>query len=348
MNYAIILAGGVGSRFWPLSREFLPKQFLKVIGKNTLIVETIRRIQPIIPHKNIFIITNQAHLPKIKRQLRRFRIPLENIILEPKPLNTLPAIALGAQIINLKDNQANLLVFPSDHYIKDNIKFKQVIFKALDLASRGSLCLVGIKPDSPCTGYGYIKTGRRIGQDIFYVKSFKEKPQLNEARKLSRRKQIFWNAGIFCFKSEVILREVQLYLPSLYRQIIKIEDKQDIENIWHRIKPISIDYGLLEKSKNLVMVGAKFYWRDLGSWDALCDVLPKDRKNNVILSDSINLNSTNTFVYSEVPRMLVATIGLENTIIVNTPDALLVCKREKSQEIKKLVGILKKKRKKCV
>lgn len=348
MNYAIILAGGAGTRFWPLSREELPKQFLRIIGKNSLLEETIKRIRPVVADKNIFIITNQIYLSKIKAQIKRFNIPIENIILEPGPLNTLPAIALGAQIINLKDPLGNLLVLPSDHYIKDSIRFRQVISKALDVARSGSLCLIGIKPDSPCTGYGYIQAGVKKGKDAFYVKSFKEKPLINEAKRLFKKKSIFWNSGIFCFKSEVILREIQSYRPRLYRQIIRIKYKQDIDRIWHRIRPVSIDYGLLEKSKKLIMVTAKFYWRDLGSWDALCDVLPKERKNNIILSDSINLDSTNTFIYSEVPKRFIATVGLEDTIIVDTKDALLVCRKEKSQKIKKLVGFLKKKRKKCV
>lgn len=346
MNYAIILAGGIGSRFWPLSRQFLPKQFLRFIDKNSLLEETIRRIQSIIPNKNISIITNQMYLSKIKSQLKSFKIPKENIILEPKPLNTLPAVALGAQLINLKDEQANLLVLPSDHYIKDSIKFRQVISRALDVARDDLLCLMGIKPDSPSTGYGYIEAER--DKDVFCVKSFKEKPTLFEAKKLFRKKGVYWNSGIFCFKSEAILKEIKMYQPQLYRQIIKIKDKQDIGNIWHRIKPISIDYGLLEKSKNLVMLTAKFYWRDLGSWDALCDIFPKDRKNNIVLANSVNLDSRNTFIYSEVPQRFIATLGLENLIIVDTKDALLICRKQESQKVKKLVEILKKKRKKCV
>lgn len=348
MDYAVILAGGVGSRFWPLSRKSLPKQFLKIIQKDSLFEATLSRIQPIIPKNNIFIITSPIYLPQIKMRLRNFKVPRENIILEPQPLNTLPAIGLCAQLINLKDSQANLLVLPSDHYVRENLGFRQTISRALDVSRRGFLCLIGIKPDRPCSGYGYIQTARKIQKDTFYIRSFKEKPHPDEAKRLFKNKHIFWNTGIFCFKSEVILKEIKIYLPKVYHQIIQIKDKQDIENIWHKIKPISIDYGLLEKSKNLVCVLAKFYWRDLGSWDALCQILPKDRKNNIILSESIDLDSIDTFIYSQVPQRLIATVGLKGLIIVDTPDALLVCKKEKSQEIKRLVELLKKKRKKCV
>jgi len=348
MNYAVILAGGVGSRFWPLSRRSHPKQFLRIFGKDSFLEATIRRIQTIVPRENIFIVTNQIYLPEIKRQLRKFRVHQENIILEPKPLNTLPAISLCAQIIRLKDSLANLLVLPSDHYIKDSRGFKSTMFRALSLSAKGLICLIGIKPDSPCLGYGYIKTGRKIDKDIFAVKCFKEKPTLNTARKLFKEKGIFWNSGIFCFKAEVILKEIKTYVPKLYAQIIQIRQKQDIKKIWPKIKPISIDYGLLEKSSNLAMVRAKFYWRDLGSWDALCSVFSKDRKNNIILSDCVNLDSTNIFVCSYGSKRLIATVGLEDTIIVDTPDALLVSRKEKSEGIKRLFELLKQKRKQCV
>ena len=348
MNYAIVLAGGIGSRFWPLSRKSLPKQFLRIIGKDTFLEATIRRIQTIIPSKNIFIVTNRIYLREIKRQLRKFNIPQENVILEPKPLNTLPAISLCAQLINLKDPEASLLVLPTDHYIKNKLEFKQDILKALNVAAKGFLCLLGIKANGLCLGYGYIKTARKISPGIFYVKSFKEKPGPDKAKRLLEEKGIFWNAGIFCFKAGVLLREIKIHLPELYRQLIQIEDKQDMKRIWHKIKPISIDYGLMEKSKNLAMVKARFDWIDLGSWNALCRVLPKDRKNNIVLSDSVDLDSTNIFIYSNNPKRLIATLGLKDLIIVDTPDALLVSSKKRSEEIKRIVEILQKKRKNYV
>ena len=348
MDYAIILAGGVGSRFWPLSRKSLPKQFLRIMGTDTFLEATLRRIQKIVPNENIFIVTNRIYLDEIARQSKKFKVPRENIILEPQPLNTLPAISLCARIINLKDDQANLLVLPSDHYIKDNASFRKVMLKALNLSAKGFICLTGVKPDSPCSGYGYIKTGRKIGKDGFFVEYFKEKPTLNTARRLFKEKGIFWNSGIFCFRAVTVLRELKTHVPKLYAQIIQIKQKQDIPKIWHKIRPVSIDYGLLQKSRNLVMVRAEFYWCDLGSWDALSGVLSRDRKKNTILSDCINLDSTNIFVYSPGYKRLIATVGLQDTIIVDTPDALLVCKKEKSQDIKRLFALLKKKRKKCV
>lgn len=348
MNYAVILAGGQGSRFWPLSRECLPKQFLKIVEEESLLGLAVRRIQNIIPPKNIFIISNRVYLKELKRHLKKFKIPDKNIILEPKPLNTLPAVGLCARLINIKDADANLLVLPSDHYIKDNTSFLKVIHKAFDLSSSGFLCLIGIKPDRPFMGYGYIEIDKRIEDDAFSVRYFREKPDSLEAKSLFRKKRVFWNSGIFCFKARTILNEVKSYQPALYHNLIKIKTKSDIKRVWTRIKPISIDYGIMQKSKRLSVVVGRFYWCDLGSWEALCDVMPKDKNNNVVLSERINLDSSNILVYSYSPKRLIATVGLKDLIIVDTHDALLVCRKDKTQDIKRLVEILKRKRKKYV
>jgi len=347
MNYAIILAGGVGSRFWPLSRKVLPKQFLKILGKDTFFEATIRRVEEIIPRGNIFIVTNVIYSNEIKKESRKFKVPPENIILEPKPLNTLPAVAVCAQLISLKDSLANLLVLPSDHYIKGR-GFKETMLKALSLSAHGHICLAGIRPESAHPGYGYITTGPRIGRDGFRVESFKEKPDSKALKRLFKKSGLFWNSGIFCFKAAVILSQIRSFSPGLYAQISRIKQKKQIAKFWPKIKPISIDYGIIQKSKSLVMVEAGFYWRDLGSWDALSSVLPKDRQNNVILSDCVNLNSRNIFSCSYGSKRIIATVGLEDLIIVDTPDALLVCKKENAQDIKRLVELLRRKRKSCV
>lgn len=348
MNYAIILAGGIGSRFWPLSRDYLPKQFLKVIGKQTFFESTLSRTKMVIPARNIFVVTSYKYLKEIKKGLIKFGIPAENIILEPRPLNTLPAISVCAQLISLKDTQANLLIAPSDHYIKDKLRFKQDIYKALDLSEKGFLCLIGIRPDKLRLGYGCIESADKIEDNIFYVRSFKEKPPLNALRKLFQKKNIFYNSGIFCFKAQVLLRELERHSPCLYQQVYRIKQKQDIKKVWARIKAVSIDYGLLEQSKNLTMVEARFFWHDLGSWDTLFEVLHKDKQNNVILSNNVNFDSSNNLIFSQDGERLIATLGLSNTVIVDTKDALLVCRKDKVQDIKRLVEALKKKRKTCV
>ncbi len=348
MNYAVILAGGQGSRFWPLSREYLPKQFLSIAGKDTFLEATLRRTLKIIPKNNVFIVTHRIYLKEIKRYLKKFAIPQENVILEPRPLNTLPAICLSARIIELKDPQAVLLVLPSDHYIKDDIAFKRAVLKALKYAKKNALCLMGIKPTQPCSGYGYIRAGRNIEDGIFLIKSFQEKPTPRQAELLLHKKDIFWNSGIFCFKSSIILGEAKAYQAGLYRQISKIKKKEDIKYAWKAIKAISIDYGILEKSRRLVMVKAKFYWRDLGSWDALVEILPSDAQGNIVLADTVSLDSRDNLMYSSCPNRVIAGIGLKDLIVVDTPDALLLCRKDKSQEIKKIVETLKVKRRECV
>jgi len=350
MNYAIILAGGIGSRFWPLSRRHLPKQFLRILKNKSLFESTVRRTRRFIADKNIFIVTNIIYRSEILNQLKNFKVPKENIILEPKPWNTLPAIALCAQFIYLKDPQSNLLVLPSDHYIKNEIRFKEDMLRALRVSQVGLLCLVGIKPDRLRLGYGLIEIGKKMKPGIFDVVHFIEKPALDKARILLGKKNIYWNSGILAFKAKSILREIKMYNLRLYQQIASIKNRSDIAKHWPRIKPVSIDYGILEHSKNLVTLLGRFSWSDLGSWEALFEILPKNKNKNAILSDleHLSLDTINTLIYSYNQKKLIATVGLRDLIIVDTPDALMVCKKEKTQEIKKLVELLQKKGKLCV
>jgi len=344
-NYAVILAGGEGTRFWPLSRRHFPKQFLRIIHENSLLESTVKRACQIVSSKNIFIATNALYMNEAKKQVKAFGVPAENIILEPSPKNTLPAIALCAWVISQRDLKANILVFPSDHFIKGDMLFKRAMRSGLELAKNGYLCLFGIKPNILKLGYGYIQASRKIKRDVFSIARFIEKPDLYKARKLLKKKNIFWNSGIFCFNAEVILGETKIFAPKIYRQILSLETKKISPQIWGGIVPASIDYAVLEKSSRLVMVEAKFFWSDLGSWDALSDLLPKDNRNNVVLSDcnSVSLDSSNTLLCSYEHKRLIAAVGLKDLIIVDTPDALLVCRKDKAQDVKKLVDILKRK-----
>jgi mannose-1-phosphate guanylyltransferase/mannose-6-phosphate isomerase len=268
--------------------------------------------------------------------------------LEPKPLNTLPAISACARIIYLKDRRANLLVLPSDQYIKGQSEFKSIAVKALGVSDKGFLCLIGVKPDNPCGGYGYIKTGKMLFKGVYRVKSFKEKPAFSEAQRLFVKKGVFWNSGIFCFRADAVLDEIEEHLPKLHSQISRVKLKKDIYKVWNRIRPVSIDYGLIEKTKNLCMVEARFYWRDLGSWDAVYNELPKDSKNNVFSSNCVSLESNGNFIFSADTNRLITTVGIKNLIIVDTKDALLICNKSRAQDVKKIVEILKLKHKSCV
>ncbi|MCK4810134.1 MAG: mannose-1-phosphate guanylyltransferase/mannose-6-phosphate isomerase [Candidatus Omnitrophica bacterium] len=359
-KYAVILAGGVGSRFWPLSRELEPKQFLKLKGNKSLLQQTVKRITPFIAPKNIYIVANCRHNFEIKRQVENFFIPEANIILEPEGKNTAPAIGLAARFIIKQDPDAIMFVFPSDHFISNNTSFLGVLKQAEILAGKDYLVTLGIPPTMPHTGYGYIKIqtidhrpqtidlkskNRQAKYKAYRVEKFVEKPDRVKAEKYFKDKKYFWNSGMFIWKAKVILDEITAYLPELAAKLKKIDTADINEKTWKRIPAISLDYGILEKSKRTAVVAAKdIGWSDLGSWPALAELLAKDKNGNTIQADSIDIGSKNTAVFGE-PR-LIATIGLKDLIISDTPDALLVCDKSRAEEVKEIVRILKQNRRK--
>jgi len=339
MNYAVILAGGVGSRFWPFSRELEPKQFMKIIGEASLLQATIQRLKGVVEARRVYIITNNIYFYEVKAQIAKFRIPDKNIILEPQGKNTAPAVGLCAKLISRIDQDAVLLVLPSDHYIKNIENFKKTLKKAIVCARKDFLVTIGIKPSAPSTGYGYIKAdGREDGHIV--VDKFLEKPDLNKAKEYFKDKKFFWNSGMFVWKASVLLGEIRAYLPDLYKNLELIKSVNDIPKVWPEIKAISIDYGVMEHSQRIALIPSNFYWTDLGSWDALSEIFPKDKKGNISNGDTLNLDSQGVCVFARGNR-LVSTIGINNTVIADTPDALLVCHRDKTQDVKKLVEKLK-------
>jgi len=339
MNYAIILAGGVGSRFWPFSRELEPKQFIKIVGEDSLLQTTIQRLRGVVDPGHIYIVTNNIYFYEVKAQVAKLRIPEKNIILEPQGKNTAPAVGLCAKLISKIDKEALLITLPSDHYIKNISNFKRVLKNAVIAAKKGFLVTIGIKPHAPSTGYGYIKASQNKNGYI-KVDKFLEKPNLNKAKKYFKDKKFYWNSGMFVWKASVLLEEIKAYLPDLYKNLELIKSVDDISKVWPRIKGISIDYGIMEHSKRIALIPSNFYWTDLGSWDALSEIFPKDKKGNISNGDTLNLDSQGVCVFSRGNR-LVSTIGIKNTVIADTPDALLVCDRDKTQDVKKLVEKLK-------
>ena len=235
--YALILAGGVGSRFWPFSRELEPKQFINIIGKESLLQNTVRRLEGLIRPKQIFFITNQAYFFELKKQIEKFHIPDENIILEPQGKNTAPAIGLCARLIEKKNKDAVLAVFPADHYIKDIKKFQGCISRALKCAGSDFLVTIGIKPNKPATGYGYIKIKSKVKSQkskLSYLEAekFLEKPSLNKAKEYVRSRDYFWNSGMFVWKVSVFRDELAKYMPELYSQLWSIQAKEDVSRVW--------------------------------------------------------------------------------------------------------------------
>jgi len=339
MNYAVILAGGIGSRFWPFSRELEPKQFMKIIGQASLLQATIQRLNGVVDKRRVYIITNNIYFYEVKAQVAKLGIPDTNIILEPQGKNTAPAVGLCAKLISQLDKDAVLLVLPADHYIKNIDNFKKTLKRAITCAREDFLVTLGIKPNAASTGYGYIKaSGKRNG--YLTVGKFLEKPSLNNAKKYFKNKKFFWNSGMFIWKAAVFLEETRKYLPKLYANLQLINSVNDIKKIWPRIEAISVDYGIMEHSKKIALIPVNFYWTDLGSWNALAEIFPKDKKGNITNSDILNVDSQGVCVFSRGNR-LISTIGVNNMVIADTPDALLVCDRNRTQDVKQLVERLK-------
>lgn len=340
--FGIILAGGSGSRLWPLSRELYPKQLLNLTSDKSLLQSTFERLANCMDEENILSITNTKHLSNIKMQLSDLqKSPV--VLSEPVSKNTAPAIALAIKYIMQKSNSDPvILVVPSDHLIENIENFASTVKKGEKLAEKGFVVTFGIEPSYPETGYGYINAAEEL-LDGFKVKSFIEKPDEETAKEYLRAGTYFWNSGIFMFKASVMLDELKKLAP----EISKISEKIDFTNSldipfveFDKMPNISIDYAIMEKSDNIALVKLESDWNDLGSWGSIYDVSPKDADNNVFVGHVLDKGSKNSFVYAS--SKLVATIGLEDTVIVETEDAILACRRDSTQDVKKIYETLKK------
>lgn len=349
-NYVVLMAGGSGTRLWPVSRENMPKQFHKLTSEKSLLQETYDRIKDLVARENIFVSLGPTALKETQKQLKN--IPKENYIVEPVSKNTGPSTALVAAKIFKKDPSAIIALISSDHTVKRISNFQNTFKQAFSFVKKNPFYLVtiGIKPDSPHTGYGYIKIGERIDNDVLKVDEFVEKPNLSTAQKYFKSGKYLWNAGYFVFRADEMIKMFENCAPDIFTGLKNILTSIDTDSEasatkkeFEKFSKVPIDTAIAEKVKNIAVIPADLGWSDVGSWASLYDLLEQDNEKVVRRGHHIGVGDKNClFVASD---RLLATVGLEDIIIVDTPDATLVCNKNKSQEIKSLIEKLKEEKK---
>ena len=355
-RFVIIMAGGRGERFWPVSREKTPKQLLTLLGKKSFLQEAVERVLPLVPAKNIFVITNAAQLPEVRKQLPK--IPKENLVAEPMGRDTCAAVTLGAALVGARSTTGVMAVLPADHVIPDAKKFQQVFGDAFDLASRGrAIVTIGIKPTGPDTGYGYIRVGEPLPapdgvkryKTVFHrAEQFVEKPYFDKALEYVNSGQYRWNAGMFVWSFVTVTEGLQKHQPEMYAacqrwfKVAANPAKLDkvLAKEYPEIKKVSIDYALMEHAQNVVVADGDFEWDDLGSWTALARHLKPDAEGNCAVADFIHVDAARNIIFdarSKERRTPIAVVGLRDSILVQTDDAVMLAHKSQAQKVKEMV-----------
>lgn len=345
--YAIIMAGGSGERFWPLSTPDRPKQFLRLLDDRSLLQKTVDRVAGLIPIEKQIVVAGKQHADRIREELPN--LPAANLICEPVGRNTAACIGLASLFLERRDPSAIAVVLPADHHIPDQSLFLSAIEKAIGVARELDVTVViGIRPDRPETGYGYMKRGKEVGQDVYKILSFHEKPDEAIARDYLAAKDYFWNSGIFVWQNRTIQHLIKIHLPSHWERLQEIRSRlgkptydEVLAKNYPTLGKVSIDYGVLEKTEDIHMVTGQFRWDDLGSWTALDRIQRNDEKNNVVIGRHVGLDTANCIIYGQGGKVI-ATIGLRDLIIAETEHGLLICPKTKAQEIRKLLTAISK------
>ncbi|HXT11374.1 MAG TPA: sugar phosphate nucleotidyltransferase [Candidatus Angelobacter sp.] len=355
-RFVIIMAGGRGERFWPVSREKTPKQLLTLLGKKSFLQEAVERVLPLVPAKNVFVITNEAQLPEVRKQLPK--VPKENLVAEPIGRDTCAAVTLGAALVGARSTTGVMAVLPADHVIPDEKRFQQVLGDAFDLASRGrAIVTIGIKPTGPDTGYGYIRVGEALPapegvkryKTVFHrAEKFVEKPYFDKALEYVNSGQYRWNAGMFIWSFVTVTEGLQKHQPEMYEACqhwFKVANNpaklnKVLAKEYPGIKKVSIDYALMEHAQNVIVADGDFEWDDLGSWTALARHLKPDPEGNCAVADFIHVDAARNIIFdarSKGRRTPIAVVGLRDSILVQTDDAVMLAHKSQAQKVKELV-----------
>ncbi|HEX7477910.1 MAG TPA: mannose-1-phosphate guanylyltransferase [Polyangiales bacterium] len=347
--FAVIMAGGSGTRFWPLSRSAWPKQFLALAGSSdSLLQQTVRRLTGVVPADHVLVVTSERHAQATREQLPE--LPAQNVLGEPEGRNTAPCVAWAAAHVAARSPTAVMAVLPADPHIGDPKAYREVLGRAIAAARKGGLVTIGVTPTRPETGYGYVEIGEALDGSVHRVKRFVEKPDLNRAQQFVADGNFLWNSGMFFFRADVVLGEFERQLPDIHefargcqQQLAAGSELAYVRSRYGSLTSISIDHGIMEKARDIRVVPGSFGWYDIGSWTTAYELADKDAQNNAVLGDASLVETEGCYVRGKAGK-LIALVGVHDLVVVDTDDALLIMPRERAQDVRRVVDDLKAKK----